>query len=58
MKDDFDAWLVALDRIFITVCGVSHDDVEDWLWRDDFNNGLSPLEAFRQWHDENLGELD
>ena len=43
--NDFTAWLRQVDVHMISTFGLAHDDLPDALWRDRFDDGLSPLDA-------------
>jgi len=51
----FRDWLVAVDKRFIGLAGLSILDLADYLWRDAYENGLSPdaaiLDALDYWED-------
>ena len=42
---NYDEWMKEVDKIMILVFGLAHDDLPDALWRDRFDDGLSPLDA-------------
>lgn len=41
----FIQWAKACDGILQRLIGLSRDDMEDWDWRDHFDQGFSPKEA-------------
>lgn len=43
----FALWMRALDRHLLRGIGLRHTDLEDWHYRDGFEEGLSPAEAAR-----------
>lgn len=42
---EFAMWMVLVDRQLFRRIGLGHLDVEDWVWRDSYDEGLSPKEA-------------
>ena len=61
--NDFTAWLGQVDVNMISTFGLAHDDLPDALWRDRFDDGLSPLDAIDaavedEWSDyPEMGDL-
>lgn len=51
----FEEWKKAVDKLFMKYMHCTSDDVEDWLWFDDYLNGVSPDNAFDEWLFENYG---
>jgi len=47
-QDRFEAWLKALDEICQTEMGISYKDLPDQHFRDWFEDGLSPEDAYYQ----------
>ncbi|MCJ7586092.1 MAG: hypothetical protein MUO30_15175 [Anaerolineales bacterium] len=47
-RDRFEAWLKALDEICQTEMGISYKDLSDQHFRDWFEDGLSPEDAYYQ----------
>lgn len=41
----YNEWIAQVDALLVKAIGVSHDDLEDYLWHDDFEDGLEPVEA-------------
>lgn len=51
----FDLWMDLVHRKFEDrFFGMNADDFEDWLWRDAFDSGLTPSQAFANWMEENV----
>ncbi len=38
-----------VDTLLIGEVGADHDDLEDWRWRDAFDDGYSPAEAVTEF---------
>ena len=47
-SDRFEAWLNALDEIFQTEMGISYKDLPDQVFRNWFDDGLTPEDAYYQ----------
>jgi hypothetical protein len=47
-RDRFEAWLLELDDIFHTEMGISYKDFPDQLFRDFFDSGMTPEDAYYQ----------
>ncbi len=45
-RDRFEAWLIALDDICLDEMGVSYKDLPDQLFKDWFEEGLTPEDAY------------
>jgi len=43
--DQFREWMREVDAYLEQRLGMSSDDLPDWLYRDDYDDGLSPEEA-------------
>ncbi len=41
----FDAWKIKVNHHLIGLCGMECEDIDDWCYADDFDNGLSPLQS-------------
>lgn len=41
----YDSWINAVDKILLNVVGLCHDDMEDYLWHDEWEAGAKPAEA-------------
>ena len=54
---DFTTWLRHVDRHMIDTFGLAHDDLPDALWRDKFDDGLSPIEAIDSCVDDEWAEM-
>lgn len=50
-------WMSEVDKLLVSIVGLDSGSVEDWMWRSDYDSGLSPLEAVREWAYENLPEM-
>ena len=50
----FTQWLSAVDTELYRRVGLSHDDLEDWLWHDAFEEGCSPKDAVEDFLSEVL----
>lgn len=49
---DFEDWMTQVNALFQTHYSCHSDDVEDWLWYDSWQAGLSAEEAFEDWEEE------
>ena len=49
-KQSFEEWLKELDKIFIREIGLSYDDVEDYMWIDEWEGGHTPKDSFHEWN--------
>lgn len=38
-------WIFAVDKFLIDAVGMAHDDMEDYLWHDEYEAGAKPSEA-------------
>jgi hypothetical protein len=47
-RDRFEAWLIQLDDICLQEMGISYQDLPDQLFRDWFDDGLTPEDAYYQ----------
>jgi hypothetical protein len=47
-RDRFEAWLLELDNICHNEMGISYKDLPHQLFRDWFDNGLTPEDAYYQ----------
>lgn len=47
----FDQWKQRVNLLFIEEFGDDADAFPDWMWRDDFSDGLTPEEAFNSFLD-------
>ena len=45
----FNDWLLELDEIFLADAGVTHDMKEDYNWRDEYENFVTPSDAYQEW---------
>jgi len=60
---DFTSWLRKVDVHMVSTFGLAHDDLPDALWRDKYDDGLSPIEAIEstiedEWADmPEMGDL-
>lgn len=41
----FGQWMGAVDSVCMSIIGVAASDMEDYFWRDDYENGGSVFEA-------------
>lgn len=53
--EDFRLWMHLLNRVFFMNTGLGVFDHEDRLWRDAFDEGLGPAEAYVYCHHEMQG---
>jgi hypothetical protein len=51
-SDRFEAWLRDLDDICLTETGLSYQDLSDHLFKDWFNDGMTPEDAYYQMMEE------
>lgn len=40
-KQTFDAWKKAVDATIYQKTGMTGDDIDDWRYQDDYNDGMS-----------------
>jgi|TARA_X000000950_G_scaffold288701_1_gene406846 hypothetical protein len=52
MTNSYVEWIKEVDTHLVMVCGMAHDDLADALWRDYFEDHLSPLEAIESAVDD------
>jgi hypothetical protein len=45
----FDQWMKSVDALLVERVGLDSGSIEDSLWFDDYDDGLSPQEEFDQW---------
>jgi len=45
-------WMYRVDELLIRNIGLDSDSMEDWLWRDAYNQGQLPAEAVLEFLDE------
>lgn len=50
-------WTNKVDQVMISVFGLGHSDLPDALWRDKFEDGLSPVEAIESTVDDEWADL-
>ena len=48
-KESFSEWLKRLDGVFQARLMVSYNDVSDFNWRNLYDDGYSPEDAFDDW---------
>lgn len=48
-KTPFESWQRELDGFFQAEYGQNHSDFEDYNWFDEFENDVSPGDAFEEW---------
>ena len=54
MQDQtFEDWMDQVDKIFLNYLGLSYEDVADYHWRDLYDAGMSPQEAWEDWEENN-----
>lgn len=51
--ESFDSWISRVDRIISAATGLTHDDLPDACWRDWFDDGLTPKEAWQTYQEDN-----
>ena len=49
---DFDAWMFALDDLFVEAFLVGYGEFEDWTWMEAYDLGKTPGQAFDKWAEE------
>ncbi len=42
MAISFEQWKRQVNVALILKCGLGCDDIDDWIYRDDYDNGVSP----------------
>lgn len=45
----FDVWMSELDRLMFNAFRKFHVDFEDYNWYDEFDNDVTPEDAFEEW---------
>ena len=53
----FDTWIKNVDALMIDHFGLAHDDLPDALWRDKYDDGLSPIEAIESTIDDEWADM-
>jgi hypothetical protein len=53
-RQSFEQWMREVDRLISAKLGISSGDMRDRLWRDAYEDDLTPKEAVEQ----ELGDLD
>ena len=48
----FGLWIHLVDKRCVTVLGVGIFDLEDWHWRNAYDSGSSPKDAFADFREE------
>ena len=48
MKQTFSEWMKKVDIWLIKTCGLSHDDLADFCYRDAYDNGERPASVGKQ----------
>ena len=43
----FEEWMARLDKCLAARCGLTHRDIADFAYRDEFEAGTTPAEAAR-----------
>lgn len=43
----FEQYMAAVDGFMVGECGLTHMDIDDWMWRSAFDSGTPPEEAAR-----------
>ena len=63
-KSDFNSsyttygeWMKGVDDVFWTYIGLGVHDMQDYMWRDLYDDTLTPREAFRSFIEDNLNDL-
>jgi len=41
-KTSYDEWKRMVDKFIIAKCGMTADDLDDWRYMDDWQDGMSP----------------
>ena len=49
----FSAWIAAVDHLIQSEVGTTHEDIPDACWRDWFDDGLTPKEAWESYKEDN-----
>ncbi len=52
----FADWLSKVDQLCLDKIGAPREQLPDWCWAENFEDGLSPLEAFNEMHEAEYGE--
>lgn len=47
-KLSFDEWMTEVDRYLRERHGVESGDIDDWKYRDDYDEGISPMASARR----------
>lgn len=45
----FDEWIGKVDAFLIAEIGLSHMDMEDWLWYDAYESGMKPEDEAKEF---------
>lgn len=48
MKMTFEEWLSRVDLSIQSLVGLTHDDIDDWCYRDAYEDDVSPAVAARR----------
>lgn len=48
----YEQWMEKVDNLFLTQFGLTHEDFEDFLWHDAWEDGDTPRQAFNRFCDE------
>ena len=57
---NFDKWMEEVNDQLVVICGMESDDLPDYEWRFDYDEGLEPNESlvgFMEENDDLFGEL-
>lgn len=46
----FKNWLLAVDKLLIAKCGMSHEDLPDYCWADEYECRASPRMAVESYY--------
>jgi Family of unknown function (DUF5419) len=48
MKETFEVWMKEVDRILDTACGLTSQDIPDWMYYDAYEDGVKPTVAAKR----------
>ena len=69
MAMSFEAWKSVVDKILLDLCGMTSDDIDDWHYWTDFDDGRTPrqsavaalknaMSSYMYWKDKKMANVD
>jgi len=49
----FEQWMLKVNKLFVEMFGLDSDCFEDWDYYSAYEEGLTPIEAFQYYMEEN-----